>query len=228
MKIGIIGGTGKQGMGLAKYWANDYEIFIGSRNEERGIKGAANLNKELGSKQGNFIEIKGGSNEDASNSDIIVLTIPFDQVEFILSPLKKNIESKIIIDVTVNLKFGKFIKAQSLNGLSSYEFIKERFSDSVIVSAFKTISSTLLAQGKKIDQTNFIQSASHEAFEIVSTLSKIIGLHPMFVKGMNHANTIEGMVALALQLNKEFPGSHFGFKLRGRKSDEKPFGSKTI
>ena len=47
--IAVIGGTGKEGKGLALRWANaGYEIIIGSRDAERAVIAANELNATLG------------------------------------------------------------------------------------------------------------------------------------------------------------------------------------
>ncbi len=46
--IGVLGGTGKEGSGLAMRWAlNGYRVVIGSRDAERAAARAAELNAAL-------------------------------------------------------------------------------------------------------------------------------------------------------------------------------------
>jgi predicted dinucleotide-binding enzyme len=49
LTVAVIGGTGKEGSGLALRWAlNGYRVIIGSRDAERAQAHAATLNERLG------------------------------------------------------------------------------------------------------------------------------------------------------------------------------------
>ena len=50
--IAVIGGTGKEGKGLALRWANaGYEIIIGSRDAERAVIAAHETQRDIGQHQ---------------------------------------------------------------------------------------------------------------------------------------------------------------------------------
>ena len=66
MRIGIIGGTGREGRGLALRWkAAGHQVWIGSRDGERGAAKAV----ELG--------VHGGDNASACDADVVVLAVPY-------------------------------------------------------------------------------------------------------------------------------------------------------
>jgi NADPH-dependent F420 reductase len=210
--IGIIGGTGKQGSGLAVRWAlTGYNIKIGSRSKERGEASAIQLSKSVRSKSTNHGVIEGGDNEFATKCDIIVLAIPADQVDVLLIPLEHNLQNKIILDITVNLKYGKFPKAELLKGKSSYEYVRDLFPNSKVVACFKTISADLLNSDSELHQSDFQIALNDDAFKVAALLAEVIGLSPLRIRGKAHAHTIERMVAMAIQINKEYPGSHAGY-----------------
>jgi NADPH-dependent F420 reductase len=100
-RIAILGGTGKQGSGLARRWAKaGYEVVIGSRQVEKAARVAAELNEELG-----FGRIRGLSNPEAAReSDIAVLTVPYVAHHVTLAGLHDELQGKILVDVTVPLK----------------------------------------------------------------------------------------------------------------------------
>jgi len=207
--FGIIGGTGKQGSALAtRLLRHNYPVRIGSRSETRGQKKADELNESFSTSLAT-----GGDNAFAVKADVIVLALPFDQVDELLLPLKTDLAGKIIVDMTVNLTFGKYIKTNLYEDKSSYENIRDMFPDSEVVACLKTISNVLLGREEQLDQTDFQMTTSDEAFELTASLVKQFGLQPVRVRGKTHAHTIERMVALSIQLNKEYQGSHVGFKL---------------
>ncbi|OLS20128.1 MAG: F420-dependent NADP reductase [Candidatus Heimdallarchaeota archaeon LC_2] len=213
--IGIIGGTGSQGSGLAIRWSiQGYNIRIGSRSEEKGNAAAKKFTEIAKKNNVSAGSIEGGDNEFATKSDIVVLAIPADQVDHLLTPLNHHLDGKVILDVTVNLKFGKFPKAELFEGKSSYEYVRDLFPMSKVVACFKTISAEMLNSMEEMNQTDFQISLDEAALELASKLALTIGLTPLRIKGKVHAHTIERMVALAIQINKGYPGSHAGYLMQ--------------
>jgi len=205
--IGIIGGTGKQGSALARRLVTaNFPVLIGSRSQSRGMSTAEKLNEEWQTDL-----ITGGDNQYAAGADIVVLAIPFDQVDPLVTPLSDLLDNKIVIDMTVNLKFGKFVSTDLIDGKSGYEYIRNLFPDSKVVMCLKTISFVKLGSDEPLSQTDFQMTLSDEAFAFTSELVSKFGLTPLRVRGRTHAHTIERMVALSIQLNKEYSGSHAGF-----------------
>ena len=74
MNIGILGGTGKEGSGLAYRWAlAGHTVVLGSRDTAKALAGAAELNQLLAGKA----TVRGASNMDAAQADVVVLTVPY-------------------------------------------------------------------------------------------------------------------------------------------------------
>src|SRR5512133_698986 len=98
-RIGIIGGTGKEGKGLAFRWANaGYEVFIGSRQIEKAQLAAEEVNSLLGI---DSIKVKVVETQNAAeNGDIVVLTVPYTAHRTMIAEISGAIKNKILIDVT--------------------------------------------------------------------------------------------------------------------------------
>ena len=78
MKIGIVGGTGNFGKGLALRWAKRHEIYIGSRSLEKAEQTVKDYQLEL-QNYGVDASFIGTSNRDAiAHAEVIVLTVKFD------------------------------------------------------------------------------------------------------------------------------------------------------
>ncbi len=73
-KIGILGGTGPEGSGLAYRWACAGEhILIGSRDAQRAAETAARLRARIGG----TAQIVGADNAAAvAQCEIVVVTVP--------------------------------------------------------------------------------------------------------------------------------------------------------
>src|SRR5690348_1117285 len=101
-KIGILGGTGPEGSGLAYRWARaGEEIALGSRDAQRAAETAAQLRARIGASA----KIAGGDNASvASLCDVVVLTVPFSGHAALLKQLKSVWKpGTVVIDTTVPL-----------------------------------------------------------------------------------------------------------------------------
>src|SRR3546814_18369935 len=100
MRIAVIGGTGKEGGGMALRWAHaGHDGFVGSRDTAKAQTVAAELGKEAGR------TIRGGSNADAiAASEIAVLSVPYPAHASTLQELKSALVGRVLIDITVPLQ----------------------------------------------------------------------------------------------------------------------------
>src|SRR5690606_27647729 len=110
LTIAVLGGTGKEGKGLAYRWAKaGYKVLIGSRSEERAVSAASEI-MELAE---GSTSIVGTSNKEAAQpADIVVLSVPYAALRETLESVKIALKGKILIDVTVPLVPPKVTKVQ--------------------------------------------------------------------------------------------------------------------
>src|SRR3989442_12270193 len=99
MKIGIIGGTGGMGKGFSLRWCVNHDILIGSRDAVRANEAAQDYStlavKEYSSVKG---KITGKDNLSvAKESDVLVLSIPYESIDSICSPLLPNVKNDCVI-----------------------------------------------------------------------------------------------------------------------------------
>ncbi|MBC7173344.1 MAG: NAD(P)-binding domain-containing protein, partial [Polyangiaceae bacterium] len=100
MRIGIVGGTGREGRGIAIRWAAaGHEVTIGSREASRGAEKAAELSAAHG------VKLVGGDNVGACrDAEIVLLSVPFSGHAETVRELAPVLAGKIVIDLTVPLK----------------------------------------------------------------------------------------------------------------------------
>src|ERR1043166_4940790 len=101
LRIAIIGGTGKEGQGIAFRWAmTGAKITIGSRELAKAESRAAALNQILGNRC-----IIPAQNENAlRHADIVVLTVPYECAADVLVRYEQYLgPDSILVDATVPL-----------------------------------------------------------------------------------------------------------------------------
>ena len=139
-KIAIIGGTGKEGKGLAYRWAKaGFTVIIGSRTIEKAEKAVIELMEE---KSLHGVDLRFAENHEAASiADVVVITIPFAYHVETLESLKPQLAGKILIDVTVPLVPPKVsmvqMPAEGSAGLQAQAILG---SDTVVVTAFQNVS----------------------------------------------------------------------------------------
>ena len=190
MKVGIIGGTGGMGKGFAIRWCKEHEVIIGSRDSERANTSAqeyAELAKEaFGNINGSII---GKDNLSvAKESDILVLSIPYENIDSICSELLSQVsDSCVIISPIVPMTktdTGFECVAIKENKPFSHQTVEKHMKDKTkLVSAFHVISEKKLVNPTlKLDYDIFVAGDSKESVEVVNGLiNEIEGLRPIYL-----------------------------------------------
>ena len=190
MKIGIIGGTGGMGKGFAIRWCSNHDILIGSRDATKAGDAAQEYatiaTKEYSSIKG---DIRGSDNVSvAKESDVLVLSIPYENIDSICSHLLPNVkDSCIVISPIVPLiktDAGFELISFKEKKPSAFELVQKYMKDtSNLVSAFHTISEKKLIDPKLVlDSDIFVCGDNESAVNIVNSLIKEIkNLRPILL-----------------------------------------------
>ena len=212
--IGIIGGTGKEGKGLAYRWAKvGYTVYIGSRQEEKAILAAEEVNNLLGTPG----TVKGLANaEAASKSEIVVLTVPFAAHVDMCQVIKPFVQGKILIDVTVPLVPPRVSRVQMPpEGSATQQAQSILGSDVQVVAAFQNISYEHLLNDEDVHCDVLVCGGTKEAREVVLDLVSKIGLVGWNAGPAENAVVVEGLTSVLIGLNKQFGVHSSGIRLTG-------------
>ncbi|MFA0767899.1 MAG: hypothetical protein OXFUSZZB_001227 [Candidatus Fervidibacter sp.] len=200
MRIGILGGTGRMGRGLAKAWAKaGHAIFLGSRDPDRAQKMAAELSQQTGG------HIEGTDLMTAAQKgEVVVLSLPYRVCAEWLSRLREALRGKIIVDITN--PFGA-VPAGQTSGVE--ENAKALSVPARWVAAFKTNFWTTLehpVNKNGIVRDCFYCGDDREAKQIVADLIKQVGYRPVDCGDLSAARVLDLMVPLMIDLDRRFGG----------------------
>ena len=212
--IGIIGGTGREGKGLAFGWVKaGYHVFIGSRQAEKAQAAAEEI-RALYNGKGDISGLT--NNEVAKKADLIVITVPFSAHRETLESLKIDLQGKIVIDVTVPLNPPKVTKVQMPpSGSASLEAQAILGDDVRVVTAFQNISYENLHEGKEVDCDVLVCGDNRSARKIVIELVKAIGLNGFDAGPLANSVVVEGMTSILIGLNNQFGVKSSGIRITG-------------
>ncbi len=218
-KVGILGGTGPEGSGLAYRWARSgEEILIGSRDAQRAVEVAAGLRTRIGGSA----KIDGADNATtASQCDVVVLTVPFPGC----APLLKQLKSvwrpgTVLIDTTVPLAATVGGAATRMLGVwqgSAAEQTKELVPAGVsVAAAFQNLGAELLLKDEDVDCDILVCSDDERAKQIATELAgKIPGARPLNGGKLENARIVESLTALLVGINIRYKVHSAGIRFTG-------------
>ena len=220
-KIGILGGTGPEGSGLAYRWARaGEEIVIGSRDTPRAAETARQLRERIGGN--NPARIEGADNLTvATNCDVVVLTVPFSGHAPLLKQLKGVWKpGTIVIDTTVPLAATVGGAATQMLGVwqgSAAEQTREWLPSGVsLAAAFQNLSAELLSKDEPVDCDVLVCSDDQNAKQIASELAeKIPGARALNGGKLENARIVESLTALLVGINMRYKVHGAGIRFTG-------------
>jgi NADPH-dependent F420 reductase len=213
-KIAVIGGTGKEGKGLALRWAGaGYDIIIGSRDAERAATAANELNTTLGK-----TSVSGLGNADAAHAaDIVVLSVPYEAHAATLDMIADGAQGKILIDVTAPLDPENKKKTLRVPEGSAAQASQLRLGSNVrVVAAFQNISYTHLSDLQHdLGCDVLVCGNDKEAKKQVIELAKAAGMAAFDAGPIENAVVAEGLTAVLININIAFKIKNAGIRITG-------------
>ena len=214
-RIAIIGGTGKEGKGLAYRWAKaGLNIVIGSRQVEKAQIAADEINQLLGKSTN---PVTGLENHQAADwCEIAVLTVPFSAHVTMLESIKDCLEGKILVDVTVPIVPPKVTKVQMPEKGSAALEARAVLGENVqIASAFQNISYERLLNEGDIHCDVLVSGTSKDTRAIVLNLVKLAGMTGWDAGPIENSMVAEGLTSILIGLNNQFGVHDAGIKITG-------------
>ena len=214
LTVAVLGGTGKEGKGLAYRWAKaGYKILIGSRTPEKAVSTSAEI-IELMDGSGSVV---GMSNpEAAALADIVVLTVPYSAHLATLESVKESVKGKLFIDVTVPLMPPRASKVQMPPAGSAAQEAKEILGEEVeVVAAFQNVSHEHLLGESNVDCDVLVTGSSKDARRETLKLVEAAGLIGWDAGPIENSVVVEGLTSVLIYINKQYGSTHAGIRITG-------------
>ena len=214
LTIAVLGGTGKEGKGLAFRWAKaGYQVLIGSRYSEKAVTSASEIMELL---EGESSVVGTTNLEAAQQADIVVITVPYSGHREILESVKDALNGKLVIDTTVPLVPPKTRKVQMPAAGSAAQEAKEILGDNVeVVAAFQNVSYEHLLGDEEVECDVLVTGSSKKAREEALTLVEAAGLVGWDAGPIENSVVVEGLTSVLININKQYGSTHAGIKITG-------------
>jgi NADPH-dependent F420 reductase len=204
--LAILGGTGNEGPGLALRWAKSgYPVIIGSRQHEKALATADELNKVLGTDS-----ISGFENSTAARmADICVLTVVHSAHEQAVKGLKGDLQGKILVDATARVEFrNPTPPAPPSAARLAQDFLGAGVR---VVAAFQNVPAAALRKDleQPLDEDVLICADDPADAEAVIKLAESLGMNAFYAGSLDNAIVVEGLTSILISMNKHY-GSRTG------------------
>ncbi|MBZ0296773.1 MAG: NADPH-dependent F420 reductase [Anaerolineae bacterium] len=212
--IAVLGGTGKEGSGLAMRWAKaDYTVIIGSRDAARATSRAAELNQQLG---GDYLQGM-DNNAAATAADLVVLSVPYSAHKATLEGVQAELAGKILVDLTVPLQPPKVRTVHLPEGQSAALEAQAFLGDAVkVVAAFQNVSAEKLVDPDyKVDCDVLICGNDADAKAQVIALAEAADMRGIDAGRLPNAIAIESLTPVLLYINKQYNVKGSGIRITG-------------
>jgi 8-hydroxy-5-deazaflavin:NADPH oxidoreductase len=206
--IGILGGTGDQGRGLAHRFATGgHRVIIGSRSEERAKTTAAEIGHGA----------QGMTNHDtARNAQIVIAAVPWEGHGELLSALAPELAGKIVVDCVNPLGFdARGAYPLPVAEGSAAQQAADLLPGSTVVAAFHHVSAKLLLDPEvaTIDLDVLVLGDDREATGLVQDLAaRIPGVRGIYAGRLRNAGQIEALTANLVSINRRYK-AHAGLRI---------------
>jgi 8-hydroxy-5-deazaflavin:NADPH oxidoreductase len=199
VKIGILGGTGKEGRGLAARWTRaGHEVLLGSRDPAAAAVAAV-------------------SNREAAQADVVVVSVPYAAHAPLLAELRAELAGRIVVDLVVPLVPPAVDRVVvPAEGAAALEARKLLGPVCRLVAGLHHVSSVHLADpDHAIDCDVLLCGDDAAALETVGALIADLGMRPLLAGPLANAVALEAMTAVLLHMNKRYKKRGLGLRITG-------------
>ena len=215
--IGIFGGTGDQGRGLAaRFAAAGNPVIIGSRCTERATIAASSC-AEAATLFGPSVPVRGMTNaEAAQEADVVIVAVPWDGHRALLASLAAPLAGKIVIDCVNPMGFDErgAYPLPVAEG-SAAEQAAVLLPGSTVVGAFHHISSVLLLDPRvtSLDQDVLVLGDDRPATNLVQAVAgRIPGVRGVYAGRLRNCGQVEALTANLISINRRYK-AHAGLRI---------------
>lgn len=212
MRIGFIGGTGEEGMGLALRFAlAGHECVIGSRAIEKAEAAVAEIKENDAA-----LPVTPDTNAGAAAADVVVVTTPFTAQAATLPPLAATLAGKVVISTVVPMAFegGRAALVAVPEGSAAAQE-QALLPASTVVAAFQNLSARKLLKGGPLDADVVVCSDDRDARQQVMQLAECIeGVRGVDGGALANSQMVEGITVLLVSINRAYK-TQAGIRIAG-------------
>jgi NADPH-dependent F420 reductase len=213
LTIGVLGGTGPLGGGLARrFAAAGVTVLVGSRDRAKGERVAEEIRADVPGGT-----VSGDDNTaTARQSDLLVVAVPYDGHAELLRGLAGVLAGKIVVDAVNPLGFDQqgAYALEVPEGSAALQ-AAALLPDSRVTAAFHHVSAPLLLDLKvlEVELDVLVLGEDREATDTVQALAELIpGARGLYGGRLRNARQVEALTANIISINRRYK-AHAGIRV---------------
>lgn len=203
MHVGILGGTGPAGRGVAVRLAEaGIRVTVGSRDAERGIEVVGGMQEKLPPDVGSRVD--GSDNAGAAAAELIVVATPWDSAVATVRALREPLTGKVVVSmVNALVKEGREMLALVPPRGSMAGAVQAALPDSLVSAAFHHLPASEMENLESGLEADVLVCSDHPeaTAATVAMIEQMRGLRPLDAGSLNQAEAIEAFTAVCITLN---------------------------
>lgn len=212
--VAVVGGTGKEGSGLAMRWAKSgYRVIIGSRDAMRAQEKADEINATLGASY-----LLGMDNASAvEEATLVVITVPYSAHTETLEYLREHLQGKTVVDVTVPNQPPKIREVYVPKGKSACLEAQTILGPATkVVAAFQNVSASHLRDaGHEVQCDVLVCGDDEQAKEDAFRLVQAAGMRSLDAGPLVNSVAVEALTPVLMYMNKRYRVKGAGIIITG-------------
>lgn len=195
--VGVVGGTGPLGRGLARRLSvagND--VRIGSRDRKRADETARSLGAD----------VRGLSNREVCSAEIVIVAVPWAAHDETVDGLREHLDGRIVVDCVNPLGFderGPY--PLPVEAGSAAQQAQLLLPGSTVVGAFHHVSSELLLGDDPLEGDVLVVGDDRDAAgQVIELVDSIEGLRGVFAGRLRNAGQVEALTANLIAINRRY------------------------
>ena len=217
--VGVLGGTGPPGRGLAvRLAAAGQRILLGSRDAERAAEVAKEVADRAAAAAGGVeVSVQGGSNVDvAGAADLVIIAVPYAGHAATLGELATPLAGKVVVDCVVPMGFDELgAYVLDVEEGSVAQQAAALLPDSHVVGAFHHLSAVLLEDVSRptLDGDVMVVGDDRASMDTVQALAgRLPGMRGIYAGRLRNAGQVEAFTANLIAINRRYH-AHAGISI---------------
>ncbi|WP_409329967.1 NADPH-dependent F420 reductase [Trujillonella humicola] len=216
--VGVLGGTGPQGRGLAvRLAAAGQRVLLGSRDAERAVEVAAQVADRASTAGGVEAAVTGGGNADvAGAADLVIVAVPFGGHAETVRDLAGPLAGKVVVDCVVPMGFdelGAYVLEVPEGSVTQQA--AALLPDSHVVGAFHHLSAVLLEDLSRptLDGDVMVVGDDRASTDLVQALAgRLPGMRGVYAGRLRNARQVEALTINLVSVNRRYK-AHAGVRI---------------
>lgn len=205
LSVGILGGTGPAGKGLAARLASvGVEVVVGSRSPDRAEEACSSVVERWPARR---LRLEPGDNAAAADAELVVVATPWEAAASTAASLAEHLDGKVVVSMANAVtRLGEGFQALVPPRGSVAAHVQTAVSGARVAAAMHHLPARSLAQlDMPVDSDVLVCSDHRSAWEATAELIGLVpGLRPLDAGTLSNAGPVEALTAVLLHLNSRY------------------------